>query len=153
MRVSPGRLLRLAYFVKRKTIGAEVESSNTVGYMKLSTVEGLNLIGVQLQTVGGNGSNLSATMAISGLVGYDWDAFSGGDEMLVWDKEAQGYSTSYVYAGDSVPAAITEALGYDLSGKWMDGDMLPVSEPIPVGGAVWIDSKTESNSASVRFSY
>ena len=132
----------------RMVVKAEVTSSNTVGYQKLSTVAGLNLLGVQFQTVGGTGSNLSENMALSGLVGFDWSEFAGGDQMYVWDKTAQGYSTIYTYAGDSVPADITTALGYDLSGKWMDASMLPVTEPIALGEGLWVDS-TASEEATI----
>ena len=131
---------------------AEVVSSNIVGYAKVSTVTGLNLIGVQFQAIGGNGvSDLNATMAPSGLVGFDWENGEGGDQMYVWDPAAQGYATIYTYAGDSVPAEITQDLGYDLSGKWMDNDMLPVDEPIPVGGAIWIESTALNG--TVTFTY
>ena len=124
---------------------AEVVSSNIVGYSKVSTVTGLNLVGVQFQAISGNGvSDLNATMKPSGLVGYDWENFEGGDQLYVWDPVAQGYATTYTYAGDSVPDAITDALGYDLSGKWMDGDMLPIAELPALGDGLWIESTAAS---------
>ena len=121
-------------------IGAEVESSNTVGYVKLSTVEGLTLIGVQFQTVGGRGANLSATMVPSGLVGYDWDSFEGGDQMYCWDPAQQGYAIIYTYAGDTVP----EWVPATMAGKWMDENMEAVSDPIALGEGVWIESTAQS---------
>ena len=127
-------------------------SSNIVGYAKVSTVTGLNLVGVQFQAIGGNGvSDLNATMAPSGLVGFDWDAGEGGDQLYVWDVANQYYATTYTYAGDSVPAEITQDLGYDLSGKWMDGNMEPVVDPIPINGAVWIESTALNG--TVTFTY
>ena len=124
---------------------AEVGSSNIVGYSKVSTIAGLNLIGVQFQAVGANGlPDLNATMAPSGLVGFDWENAEGGDQLYVWDSANQYYATIYTYAGDSVPAEITTALGYDLSGKWMDNDMLPIDEPPALGDGLWIESTAAS---------
>ena len=120
-------------------------SSNIVGYAKVSTVTGLNLVGVQFQAIGGNGvSDLNATMAPSGLVGFDWDAGEGGDQLYVWDVANQYYATTYTYAGDSVPAEITQDLGYDLSGKWMDGNMEPIAEMPALGDGLWIESTAAS---------
>ena len=124
---------------------AEVYSSNIVGYQKLSTVAGLNLIGVQFQAIGGAGvSDLNSTMTPSGLVGFDWENGEGGDQLYVWDQEGQYYATIYTYAGDSVPSEISEELGYDLSGKWMDNDMLPIAEPPSLGDGLWIESTAVS---------
>lgn len=127
----------------------DVYSSNIVGYTKLTTGANLNLIGLCMQPVGGTGTTtINDIMSSSGLVGFDWDALEGGDLMYIWNPTAQGYSTIYTYAGDSVPEAITTELGYDLSGKWMDGDLAPVATPIPVGGAMWIQSTTSSGSVA-----
>ena len=116
-----------------------------MGYSKVSTIAGLNLIGVQFQAVGANGlSDLNATMSPSSLVGYDWENFEGGDQLYVWDVENQYYATTYTYAGDSVPAEITDALGYDLSGKWMDGNMEPIAETPSLGDGLWIESTAVS---------
>jgi len=120
---------------------ADVYSSNIVGYSKLSTGPQLNLIGLCFQPVGGNGATtINDIMSSSGLVGFDWELGEGGDQMYLWDAGAQGYATIYTYAGDTVPEAITTELGYDLSGQWMDGDMLPVSVPLDIGSGVWIQS-------------
>jgi len=120
---------------------ADVYSSNIVGYTKVSTGPQLNLIGLCFQPVGGNGTTtINDTISSSGLVGFDWDLGEGGDQMYIWDATAQGYAFSYTYAGDSVPEAITTELGYDLSGKWMDGDLLPVSVPADLGSGIWIES-------------
>ena len=134
----------------RPAQAAEVVSSNIVGYSKVSTVAGLNLIGVQFQAVGANGvSDLNATMTPAGLVGFDWDNGEGGDQLYVWDPSAQGYATIYTYAGDAVPAEITNDLGYDLSGKWMDNNLFPIDEPPALGDGLWIESTATSAGITV----
>ena len=126
-------------------------SSNIVGYQRVDLAQGLNLVGVQFQPVGGNGTAvINEILTVSGINGYDWDNFADGDEMDIFDPAAQGYTTFYQYAGDSVPDTITQMLGYDLSGKWMDASMQPVSDPTDLGDGVWI--KTSSSAASITLS-
>ncbi len=73
-------------------------------------------------------------IAITGLVGYDWDAFAEGDRVIIWDPTTQAYSTQYLWA-DSDP--------YEMLGggnKWMTGDYAPAEEVVPVGGSIFIKS-------------
>ena len=91
--------------------------------------------------------DINEDMTVSGLVPFDWDAFTEGDSLLIWDQAAQGYKETYFWAGT---ADTTDALGYDLSNTWFDmGTYAAATKKVPAGGAFWI--KTSGSGGTLTF--
>ena len=86
----------------RPAWGAEVVSSNIVGYEKVNLVAGYNLVAPQFALVGANSLTRDiSTVGIldSTMAGYDADYVTAND-MLVWDAASKSYTT-YGWAGTS----------------------------------------------------
>ena len=91
--------------------------------------------------------DINEDMTVTGLVSFDWDAFTEGDSLLIWDPTAQGYKETYFWAGT---ADTTAALGYDLSNTWFDmGTYESATKKVPAGGAFWI--KTSGAGGKLTF--
>ena len=117
--------------------GAEVVSSNIVGYSKLNLANGFTMVGVPFQQVSVTNTISVQDLKASGLTGYDWINFDGGDTLLMWDPTQQGYPTELVYSGDTQTAEMAD-MGVP-AGVWFDmATFAPANTEIPVGGAFWI---------------
>lgn len=135
-----GRFARPAAGLAVPAWGAEVVSSNIVGYDKINLSEGFNLVGIQFQTVGAT-SDLSrkiATIATldDSMSGYD-DGYEYATQMQVWDPGTASY-TIYGWAGTS-PGDID---GMDeLNNQWLDFNTEETDETIQVMNGVWIKAE------------
>jgi len=120
--------------------GAEVVSSNIVGYHKINLVQGLNMVAPQFVNVGAN----SLTRGIStigdlknpsggAMAGYDED-YAYATDLLVWDSAAQDY-TYYGWAGTS-PEEIDDMP--ELNNTWLDQGTEETDDTIDVGQGFWI---------------
>jgi hypothetical protein len=113
-----------------------VVSSNVVGYEKINLVKGYTQIGIQFQTVGAaDGTIPLNSLSFSGLTGYDWDAFTMGDTLTIWDAESQAYATTYAWSGEG-------SEDYDVPANvWFDDSELAEADvDLPVGSSVFIKS-------------
>ena len=113
--------------------GAEVVSSNIVGYNKITLQVGYNLLGNNWNLVGGQDGFVTDVLDASGLSGLDSQG-NFTSQIQLW--EGDGYAI-YGWAGDVGDAA------YDF--KWLDtGTLDPVNIPAPKGTAYWIKTGTSS---------
>ena len=111
--------------------GAEVVSSNIVGYHKLDLSAGLNLIGSQFLSVGGEDKDIQELIVDDGgLAGLDENLLPQ-TELRVWT--GTGYRT-YGWDPDGDPSVP----GSDH--KWVDGDLNVVTVDVPAGFSAWISS-------------
>ena len=117
--------------------GAEVVSSNVVGYYKLNLANGYTQIGVQLQNVGDDAGTIGLNdLSFNGLTGYDWDAGTPGDSITIWDSASQSYAATYYWT-----ATDPFELGIG-SNVWFDESALAKANvTIPVGGSIFVFSK------------
>jgi len=135
---------------------AQVESVNIVGYSTTSLENGFNMVGVNFEAVGGGAADLNNVVIPDGLAGIsDWDNFTGGDQLLIWDPAAQGYPVFYTWTGPNAESvggceAGTNNKWVDLNTWNLDVATLPVID-IPVGGAAWV-LRTTVGLASLTFS-
>lgn len=118
----------------RTVVKAEVTSSNTVGYQKVSFAGGLNIVGQQFVAVGGGAADIQ-TIGGNGL------AAGGLDSIRTWNGIE--YTDYYFYDGE------TSDINGDGSDAWGDENWEAVSENIPAGTAMWIVAQ---NAASLSFS-
>ena len=113
---------------------ADVYSSNIVGYSKVTLVPGFTMVGAPFQAVGSVAGtiNIQDIVSTTGLVGFDWDNYEGGDTLIIFDPNTQIYSTTYVWS-DADP----DEMG--LENKWFnDSTFEAASATVPVGGAFFI---------------
>lgn len=120
--------------------GAEVVSSNIVGYEKISLVAGLNMVSAQFIPVGS--SALERDISTVGVLddtmtGYD-DEYTYGTELLVWDSTRQGY-TSYGWAGTS-PGEIDNMP--ELNNTWLDAATEETEDTLATTAGAWIRAGT-----------
>ena len=126
-------------FFNRKNapaFGAEVVSSNIVGYHKINLVQGFNMIAPQFVNVGAD--TLTRDISTIGVLndsmaGYDEDYFYATD-MMVWDTARQSY-TYYGWAGTS-PGEIDDM--DELNNTWLDQSTEETDDTINVGNGFWI---------------
>lgn len=119
------------------SVGMAVESVNTVGYTTVDVASGgFTLFGVQFQEISGSGTiNIQDVVDTSGLVGFDWVSFTGGDQLLIWNPAVQGYAQQYTWV-DADPYFMVGAVDV-----WVDpGTFAPVTVDLDVGSAFWISS-------------
>jgi len=98
--------------------------------------------------------NTASQVTYTGLAGIsDWNAMTGGDQLMIWDPAAQGYPVFYTWTGpDAESVGGTEA---GTNNKWVDlgtweGDVATLPEiTIPVGGAAWLQ-RTSAGVASIN---
>ena len=114
---------------------ADVYSSNIVGYSKIDLVPGLTMVGAPFETVGATGTvNIQDVVDTTGLIGFDWDLYTGGDKLIVWNPALQGYTAEYTWS-DADP------LSLGTLNKWIDeGTLSAANVQIPVGAAFFIRS-------------
>lgn len=120
--------------------GAEVVSSNIVGYHKINLVKGFNMIAPQFVFVGSDSltrdiSTIGTLADANGgaMAGYDEDYFYA-TELKVWDTTRQGY-TSYGWAGTS-PGDIDDM--EELNNTWLDAGTEATDDTVDVGQGFWV---------------
>ena len=120
--------------------GAEVVSSNIVGYHKVNLVKGFNMVAPQFVYVGSDsltrGISTIGTLAnASGgaMAGYDDDYFYA-TTMKVWDSTKQDY-ISYGWAGTS-PEDIDDMA--ELNNTWLDAGTEETDDTVDVGQGFWV---------------
>ena len=102
--------------------GAEVVSSNIVGYEKVTLSAGLNLIGSQFVVVGGGTATMNElTTAMDGQSGYDDDSYDPTTELRIWT--GSGYA-QYGWSGDLLAdsPALADEMGvtdHSLDNQWL----------------------------------
>jgi hypothetical protein len=119
--------------------GAEVVSSNIVGYNKVTLTPGYNMIGIQFQEVGSaNGSSAVSTYGIldSTFEGFDED-INFANSMQVWN--GNGYTT-YGWAGSSPSQMDPEYAPMD--NTWLTFGGEPTDDTHTVGGGCWVRAAT-----------
>ena len=113
--------------------GAEVVSSNIVGYQKLDLRNGFTIVGSQFVNVGADTKNIQELVAPdTDMVGLD-ASLNFQTELRVWS--GTGYD---IYGWDS--EGDPEVAGSDH--KWVNGDLQVVDVTIPMGQGFWIKSTT-----------
>ena len=121
--------------------GAEVVSSNIVGYTKVSLEAGLNLIGSQFLLVGGQTPNINElTTSLDGQSGYDDSTYSPTTELRVWT--GNGYDT-YGWTGDLLKDSpeLAGEMGVtddSIDNQWLDMDYAVTEDPLANGQGFWI---------------
>lgn len=116
------------------TFAGTVESSNTVGYTKVTLQQGYNMIGVQFQDIGSNDGAKSITNAgtlDAEFAGYD-DNYDFPTQMEVWN--GSGYDF-YGWAGTSGTSVDNDP---SLDNTWTDLDAYAVADTLQAGGGFWI---------------
>ena len=127
---------------------AEVVSSNIVGYSKLDLANGFTMVGVPFQQVGTENTASVQNIKASGLAGFDWVAFDGGDTLLIWDPSQQMYPTELVYSGDTQTAEMVD-MGVP-AGVWFDmATFAPADMELANGSAVWIVGSTATGTVTL----
>ena len=136
--------------------GAEVVSSDIVGYNKVKLSSRLTMTGAQFQEVGSATGeiDINSIRPDAFTTGVDWDSddYDFGASMLVWD--GRGYSDEFFWTGE-VPAEIQAAFKEDLeldedfvyNNIWVDGDLVPVDVVFPAGQAFWIQDAARTASS------
>ncbi len=114
---------------------AEVVSSNTVGYHKVTLNQGWNMVGVQFTDVASSNKDFSTVFQLdSSFAGYD-DNYDFPTQLRVWNGDGYDY---YGWAGTS---------GTDVDGDptldntWTDLDAYAVSDTKEAFDGVWINAE------------
>ena len=117
--------------------GAEVVSSNIVGYDKITINEGFNMIGAQFLKVGGSDLDLSTVGTLdSQMPGFDSDG-NYDTELRVWNGRGYEY---YGWSGTSGTDVLEDST---LDNKWLNGDLEePEDETVSASGGFWIKAGT-----------
>ncbi len=119
--------------------GAEVVSSNIVGYNKVNLVKGFTQIGVQFQNVGTDDQSIGLNdLQFTGLVGFDWDEFVAGDTLTIWDPTTQTYANTYSWSG-------VRSEDYDVPANvWFDeAELAEADVPLSAGDSVFVNSSSQ----------
>ena len=115
--------------------GAEVVSSNIVGYEKVNLVSGFNMVGVQFVQVGTTETAKDLSDAIqmdSTMTGFDEEG-NFASFMKVWD--GANYAT-YGWSGTSGTDVLDDS---SFDNKWLNGDLEEVEgEVMDKSAAAWI---------------
>ena len=118
--------------------GAEVVSSNIVGYNKLTLQAGYNLLGNNWNLVGGEDGNVTDVLDAKDLSGLDSQG-NFTSQIQIWEGDGYAFYGWAGYVGDAT---------YDY--KWLNQSTLePVDLPAPKGTAFWIKAGA---AADVTFS-
>ena len=128
--------------------GAEVVSSNIVGYNKIELKAGLNMLSSQFVVVGSEKTPLDLTDATN-LTGQPSFNESGDAQTTLRFWTGGGY-TYYGWAGNltgenpDMAEEIADELGVDpatLDNHWLDGDYAVVDDPMESGEGFWLYAK------------
>ena len=111
---------------------AEVTSSNTVGYQKITLAANkMDILGQSFKTIG---ENTTSVQAID--VAGDFSQV-GGDWIMVWDDEAETYTRLY-YWGASVDGVFTDdTYTTSLGAGWGDPGQIVVDLNVNPGRGFW----------------
>ena len=126
--------------------GAEVVSSNIVGYQRMALDKGYNMIGIQFTEVDANATAkdlMTAPQLASTMAGFDEDGHFA-TEMMVWENNDY---TTYGWSGTSG----TDVLEDDsFNNQWLNVDLEKVEdvEATPYT-AVWIKAGEANGSVTV----
>ena len=117
--------------------GAEVVSSNIVGYEKVILNVGYNMVGVQFRQVGGGNLDLSTAGVLEdSFAGFD-DEGAFANELQVWNG-VNGY-TVYGWSGTSGTDVLEDPT---LDNQWVDLDLAAITEEAKAGSGFWIKAAT-----------
>ena len=130
-------------FFNRKNapaFGAEVVSSNIVGYHKINLVKGFNMIAPQFVDVGA--TTLTRDISTIGVLddsmaGYDTD-YAYATDLMMWDSSKQDY-VYYGWAGTS-PGDIDDMA--ELNNTWLDQLTEETTDTVDVGQGFWVKAGT-----------
>ena len=123
----------------RMVVKAEVTSSNTVGYTKISIPAGKQtIIGVQFQQINGGTVDLQNIKT----EGYSQN---GGDWVMIWDAPTQSYTKAFYWGENSADGGVWTGGADDpdavcLGAGWGDTDAVVVNATIAVGQGFWTKS-------------
>ena len=125
--------------------GAEVVSSNIVGYTKVGLQSGLNLIGSQFVLVGGSVAGMNDFVVAEGQDGFDDESFDAATTLKIWVGD--GY-IDYGWTGEFSKNNPTLAgeLGIDdesYDNKWLNDDYEVADENLQIGTGFWIKAGKE----------
>ena len=113
--------------------GAEVVSSNIVGYEKVNLVTGFNMVGIQFVDVGTRAAKdlSSATQLDSSMSGFDEDG-NYASKIQIWNGTK--YST-FGWSGTSGTDYLEDS---SLDNKWLNADYEETDDVMDKGSAAWI---------------
>jgi hypothetical protein len=115
--------------------GAEVVSSNIVGYEKVNLNKGFNMIGVQFVQVGGAVKDLATVGSLDdSFAGFDEDGYYA-TEMRVWTGTGYSY---YGWTGTSGTDLLDEA---DLDNLWLDDNQEDAGEKLEASSGFWVNAE------------
>ena len=115
--------------------GAEVVSSNIVGYNKVSLTPGYNLLGIQFSQVGGASLDLSDAVILDETYGGYDSNYDFKSTLRVWDPSTEKYIT-YGWAGTSGTTVDNDP---SLDNTWTDLEAYAVEgEDLDVTQGIWI---------------
>lgn len=149
---SRGSAQRAHAIARAPAWGAEVVSSNIVGYNKVTLSAGLNLLASQFVLVGGEQPTINdAVVVMSGQSGYDDESFDPTTELRVWT--GGGYDT-FGWTGnlltDSPNMASEMGVNDDsLNNKWLTDSYEEAEEPLNTSLGYWLKA---GSAGTVTFS-
>ena len=114
--------------------GADVVSSNIVGYTKITVPKGLSIIGQQFDAVGGGTNDVANVTSVEGL--SPW----GEDSVRFWNGAS--YQNLYYYAYDADEGS--EGLLDTGEDGWGDADQKSVVLSVAPGTGFWINTSGEA---------
>ncbi len=129
----------LALLVALPARAAEVVSSNIVGYEKINVPENnMDIVGIQFQDVGGNG-----TLSIQDIKteGYgDW----GDDWIKIYDPDTSRYTTVQFWGAESGGVYTDDTYDEDTkkTSGWGDDAQIIVDLTIDAGQGVWTQAES-----------
>ena len=114
-------------------------SSNIVGYEKITVpVNSQDIIGIQFQNVGGDGSLSIQNIKTEGF--GDW----GDDWIKVYDPSTSRYTTARFYGEDAGGVYLDDTYDEDtkLASGWGDTDQIAVGLTLDAGQGVWTQAES-----------
>lgn len=131
--------------------GADVVSSNIVGYNKVTLNEGLNLLSAQFVPVGADGSlSLEDITSLTGEASFDED-FAAQTTLRFFTGsgyEYYGWSGNLTTENPDLAEALADEQELDdasvLNNKWLDSSYEIASDPVDIGSGFWLYAKTAS---------
>ena len=114
--------------------GAEVVSSNIVGYNKITLSDNLTMVASQFKNVGAGAKDIQEFFSDNSLPGFDMTAFAFQSTLQVW--EGTGYTT-YYWAADGDGDLLGDS---SLNKKWLDENYSVATENMNLGKAFWVET-------------
>lgn len=120
---------------------ASVTSENIVGYKTVALTNGLNLVGVSWQSIGGDKSiTLSELIDTSSLTSYSADGATPGDSIDLWDPITSEWGAKVYYIDQPT-------VGPEYADTWMTASFVPTNPVVSTGVGFWV--RLQSASAAV----